>query len=103
MEETLWHVERVGYFSSPLIEKNGTTPLLSQVFRLILFKTQQRATYIRYGLQLLARRFSVAGPIGKIEVAQATYSLGAHAVLSKWGPDVSDRIRQLFPPAQACA
>jgi diacylglycerol kinase (ATP) len=66
-------VERVGYFSRPLIEKNGTSPLLSHVFRLVLFKTQQRATYIRYGLQLLAGRFGGApSPIGKVEVLQAT-------------------------------
>jgi diacylglycerol kinase (ATP) len=66
-------VERVGYFSSPLLEKNGTTPLLRHVFRLILFRTQQRATYIRYGLQLLARRFGGApSPIGTVDVAQAT-------------------------------
>jgi CheY-like chemotaxis protein len=31
------------------------------------------------------------------------YSLGAHAVLSKWGPEVAERVRQLFPPAQASA
>ncbi len=49
-------VERVGYFSAPLIEKNGCAALRSPAFRLILFKTQQRATYLRYGLQLLASR-----------------------------------------------
>jgi hypothetical protein len=27
----------------------------------------------------------------------------AHAVLSKWGPEVAERVRQLFPPAQASA
>ena len=31
------------------------------------------------------------------------YSLGAHAVLSKWGPEVAERVRQLLPPAQASA
>ena len=74
-EETVSQVivERVGYFSSPLIERNGTSPLLSNAFRLILFKTQNRATYIRYGLQLLADRFgSAPSPISKVEVVQAT-------------------------------
>jgi diacylglycerol kinase family enzyme len=65
-------VERVDYFSSPLIAKNGTSPLMSHAFRLILFKTQNRATYIRYGLQLLAGRFGPApSPISKVEVVQA--------------------------------
>ena len=69
-------VERVGYFSSPLIAKNGTSPLMSHAFRLILFKTQNRATYIRYGLQLLARRFNGASwPIGNVEVVQATSAI----------------------------
>jgi CheY-like chemotaxis protein len=31
--------------------------------------------------------------------AEYFYSLGAHAVLSKWGPEVAERVRQLFPPA----
>ena len=35
--------------------------------------------------------------------AEYFYSLGAHAVLSKWGPEVAERVRQLFPPAQASA
>ena len=35
--------------------------------------------------------------------AEYFYSLGAHAVLSKWGTEVSERVRQLFPPAQASA
>ena len=35
--------------------------------------------------------------------AEYLYSLGAHAVLSKWSPEVSERVRQLFPPAQASA
>jgi diacylglycerol kinase family enzyme len=66
-------VERVGYFSSPLVATNGTTPLMSHAFRLILFKTQNRATYVRYGLQLLARRFKgPSWPIGNVEVVQAT-------------------------------
>ncbi|MBZ5568422.1 MAG: hypothetical protein LAN64_11295 [Acidobacteriia bacterium] len=66
-------VERVGYFSSPLMKKNGTAPLRSKVFRLVLFKTQRRATYLRYGLQLLAGQFgSAPSPIGNVEVAQAT-------------------------------
>lgn len=69
-------VERVGYFSGPLIATNGPVPLASQVFRLILFKTQNRATYIRYGLQLLARRFNgVSRPISNVEVAQATSAI----------------------------
>jgi diacylglycerol kinase family enzyme len=50
---------RVGYFSSPLIRKNGVHPLMSDCFRLVLFKTRERATYLRYGLHLLARRFHV--------------------------------------------
>jgi len=29
--------------------------------------------------------------------AKYFYSLGAHAVLSKWGPEVAERVRQLFP------
>jgi diacylglycerol kinase family enzyme len=77
-EETVSQVivERVGYFSSPLIERNGASPLLSHVFRLILFKTQNRATYIRYGLHLLARRFSGASwPISTVEVVQATSAI----------------------------
>jgi diacylglycerol kinase family enzyme len=46
---------------------------MSHAFRLILFKTQNRATYIRYGLQLLARRFNgTSWPIGNVEVVQAT-------------------------------
>ena len=66
-------VERVGYFSGPLLKKNGTDPLSSKVFRLVLFKTQRRATYLRYGLQLLARQFGGApSPIGNVEVVQAT-------------------------------
>jgi diacylglycerol kinase (ATP) len=69
-------VERVGYFSSPLVAKNGTAPLTSHVFRLVLFKTQNRTTYIRYGLQLLASRFNGASrPIGHIEVVQATSAI----------------------------
>jgi diacylglycerol kinase (ATP) len=69
-------VERVGYFSGPLIAKNGTGPLTSHVFRLILFKTRNRATYIRYGLQLLARRFNgTSRPIGNVEVVQATSAI----------------------------
>ncbi len=35
--------------------------------------------------------------------AEYFYSLGAHAVLSKWGPEFSERVRQLFPPAQVSA
>jgi diacylglycerol kinase (ATP) len=66
-------VERVGYFSGPLIQRNGSAPLLSHAFRLVLFKTQSRATYLRYGLQLLASRFRFAPrSIGDIEVAHAT-------------------------------
>jgi diacylglycerol kinase (ATP) len=65
--------ERVGYFSSPLLATNGTFPITSNVFRLVLFKSQNRATYIRYGMQLLAHRLNGASrPIGNIEVAQAT-------------------------------
>jgi len=74
-EETVSQVivERVGYFSRPLIAKNETAPLTSHVFRLILFKTRNRTTYIRYGLQLLARRFNgPSWPIGNVEVVQAT-------------------------------
>ena len=33
--------------------------------------------------------------------AEYFYSLGAHAVLSRWGPELAERVRQLFPPAQA--
>ena len=69
-------VERVGYFSGPLVASNGTAPLLSRVFRLILFKTQRRATYLRYGLQLLAHRYNGASrPIGNVEVVQATSAM----------------------------
>ncbi len=36
--------------------------------------------------------------------AEYFYSLGAHAVISKWSPDVAERVRQLFPPAEhACS
>ncbi len=35
--------------------------------------------------------------------AEYFYSLGAHAVLSKWAPEIAERIRQLFPPAEASA
>jgi len=35
--------------------------------------------------------------------AEYFYSLGADAVLSKWGPELAQRVRQLFPPAQASA
>jgi diacylglycerol kinase family enzyme len=46
---------------------------MSPAFRLILFKTQSRATYVRYGLQLLACRFNRApSPIGNVEVVPAT-------------------------------
>jgi hypothetical protein len=31
------------------------------------------------------------------------YSLDAHAVLSKWGPDIVEHTRQLFSPAPASA
>jgi len=69
-------VERVGYFSRPLLAKNGMAPLTSHGFRLILFKTNRRATYLRYGLQLLARRFNhAARPIGSIDVVQATSAI----------------------------
>ncbi len=63
--------ERVGYFSSPFRRRNGVDPLLSDRFRLILFKTQQRSTYIRYGLHLLARGLQLPAIPG-IEVAHAT-------------------------------
>ncbi len=35
--------------------------------------------------------------------AEYFYSLGAHAVLSKWAPEIAERVRQLFPPAEASA
>jgi CheY-like chemotaxis protein len=35
--------------------------------------------------------------------AEYFYSLGAEAVLSKWGTEVAERVRQLFPPAQVSA
>ncbi len=64
-------VERVGYFSSPFRQRNGVDPLLAKQFRIILFKTQQRSTYIRYGLHLLARGLQLPS-ISGIEVAHAT-------------------------------
>jgi diacylglycerol kinase (ATP) len=65
-------VERVGYFSSPLITGNGTPALLSDTFRLILFRTQQRNTFFRYGIRLLARRFGATpGAIANVEVVHA--------------------------------
>ena len=81
-------VERVGYFSCPLIAKNGSAPLLSPAFRLILFKTQRRATYIRYGLHLLASRFGCAPyHIAGVEVARAT-SVVCEALSGKADGDV---------------
>jgi diacylglycerol kinase (ATP) len=66
-------VGRVGYFSSPLMGKNGTPPLMSNAFRLVLFKSQQRSIHFKYGLQLLAHRLGgSARPISKVEVVQAT-------------------------------
>lgn len=62
--------ERVGYFSSPLRRRNGTDPLLCDRLRLILFKTQQRSAYIRYGLHLLARGLQLPAIPG-IEVSHA--------------------------------
>ncbi len=35
--------------------------------------------------------------------AEYFYSLGAHSVLSKWAPEIEERVRQLFPPAEASA
>ncbi len=35
--------------------------------------------------------------------AEYFYSLGAHAVLSKWSAEIATRVRQLFPPAEASA
>ena len=33
--------------------------------------------------------------------AEYFYSLGAHAVMSKWSPEVAERVRQLFPPVES--
>ncbi len=65
-------VERVGYFSSPLWP-NGERPLLKNVFRLIIFNTQDRSKYLQYGLQLLSCRLR-ARPRGikDVEIAHAT-------------------------------
>ncbi len=64
--------ERVGYFSSPL-SANCEQPLLNGVFRLIIFKTQDRTKYLQYGLQLLSRRLGTRPrAIKDVEVAHAT-------------------------------
>jgi diacylglycerol kinase family enzyme len=81
-------VERVGYFSSPLVRRNGASGLISELFRLVLFKTQRRATYLRYGLQLLARRLDAPpSAIDHVEVAHAT-SLTCEALPGVAGQDV---------------
>jgi DNA-binding response OmpR family regulator len=33
--------------------------------------------------------------------AEYFYSLGAHAVMSKWSPEIAERVRQLFRPAES--
>ncbi len=63
--------ERVGYFSSPL-SADGERPLLTDVFRLVIFKTQDRTKYLQYGLQLLSCRLGARlRAIKDVEVAHA--------------------------------
>jgi DNA-binding response OmpR family regulator len=32
--------------------------------------------------------------------AEYFYSLGAHAVMCKWSPEIAERVRRLFPPVE---
>jgi diacylglycerol kinase (ATP) len=65
--------ERVGYFGRCLRAPNGSNPLLTESFRLLLFKTKLRLPYLRYGAQMLASRLGLQRQrdIRGIEIAYA--------------------------------
>ncbi len=64
-------VERVSYFGRCLAGRNGHG-LLSEAFRLVLFKTNRRSAFLAYGARLVEARFSTAAhPVRDVEIAHA--------------------------------